>query len=226
LDEHFLIAANAVKRISDSVVWAGSAGLAEYLPQLLGWEEMSDVQLPTLVIAGSVSSVTRGQIDRLLADGYELLELEVADYLPWEGTKALPLVQKALEKLNQGKRVILASGYQPSAVERAKEVGATLGLTPVQVSEVIATILGWIGEKILREKEVAGVILTGGDTAVSVCRALGVTGIRILEEVAPAIPLGEMKTADGKLLRVVTKAGAFGSSDALVIATRRLQKRK
>ncbi|WP_238528253.1 nucleotide-binding domain containing protein [Acetonema longum] len=155
-----------------------------------------------------------------------MLELDVADYLPWESSKALPLVQKACEKLDQGKRVVLASGYQPSAVERAKETGAKLGLTPVQVSESIAEILGWIGERILREKPVAGVILTGGDTAVSVCRALGVTGIRILEEVVPAIPLGEMKTDDGKLLRVVTKAGAFGNADALVIATRRLQKRK
>lgn len=164
--------------------------------------------------------------NRPAAGRHELLELDVADYLPWESSKALPLVQKACEKLDQGKRVVLASGYQPSAVERAKETGAKLGLTPVQVSESIAEILGWIGERILREKPVAGVILTGGDTAVSVCRALGVTGIRILEEVVPAIPLGEMKTDDGKLLRVVTKAGAFGNADALVIATRRLQKRK
>ncbi|WP_238528254.1 four-carbon acid sugar kinase family protein [Acetonema longum] len=70
LDEHFLLAAKAAKKVSNRVVWTGSAGLAEYLPQLLGWEETTEaeVALPTLAIAGSVSGVTRGQIDRLLDD--------------------------------------------------------------------------------------------------------------------------------------------------------------
>jgi uncharacterized protein YgbK (DUF1537 family) len=59
---------------------------------------------------------------------------------------------------------------------------------------------------------VSGVILTGGATALSVCRALEVEGFEILEEVEPGIPLLRL---DGGL-RAVTKAGGFGEKDALI----------
>jgi len=83
-----------------------------------------------------------------------------------------------------------------------------------------------MGATILRQQEVAGIIFTGGDTAVAVCRALGLTGIEVLEEVAPGIPIGEMRTAEGKKLWVITKAGAFGSPDALVKASQKLIKKR
>jgi D-threonate/D-erythronate kinase len=61
-------------------------------------------------------------------------------------------------------------------------------------------------------------ILTGGDTASFVLRALGATGIRLAGEIAPGIPWGiaEGGTADG--CTVVTKSGGFGQRDALVRA--------
>ena len=226
LDEHFQLVAQAAMKVSNRILWAGSAGLAECLPQLLGWNEEQQHQQPTLVIAGSVSSVTRGQVEQLLVDGYELVEVVVADYLPWQEDQPLPCLEKALSLLAGGKRVVLASGYHIDVIERAQAAGARLGMSTLQVSETVAQILGFMGAAILRQQEVTGVILTGGDTAVAVCRALGVTSIRVLEEVAPAIPLGRMQTADGKLMWVITKAGAFGSPDALVKASRKLITKK
>jgi len=226
LDEHFQLVAQAAMGVSNRILWAGSAGLAECLPQLFGWNEKPQHQQPTLVIAGSVSSVTRGQVGQLLADGYELVEVAVADYLPWQENQPLPCLKKALSLLAVGKRVVLASGYHIQAIERAQATGANLGMSTLEVSETVAQILGFMGAVILGQQEVTGVILTGGDTAVAVCRALGVTRIRVLEEVAPAIPLGKMETADGKSMWVITKAGAFGSPDALVNASRKLIAKK
>jgi len=225
LDEHFQLVAQAAMRVSDRVLWAGSAALAECLPQLFGWNEEPQCQHPTLVIAGSVSAITRGQVEQLLVDGYELVEIAVANYLPWQENQPLPCLEKALSLLAAGKRVVLTSGYHTNEIARAQDAGATLGMSTLEVSETVAQILGFMGATILRQQEVTGIILTGGDTAVSVCRALGVTGIQVLEEVAPAIPLGKMKTAEGKNLWVITKAGAFGSPDALVKASQKLIKR-
>lgn len=225
LDDQFSLAAEAAAGVSDQILWVGSAGLADYLPKIFGWEEPDNTHLPTLVVAGSVSSVTRGQIDRLLQDGYQLVEIEVSEYLPWREAQALPLLAQLEERLSQGQKLVIASGYQPEVVERAKQAGAKLGLGAVQVSELIAQMLGWLGANLLNKQEVTGVVLTGGDTAVAVCRALGVTGIHILEEIAPGIPLGLMTTNGGKTLKVVTKAGAFGNPDALVKASHKLQQR-
>jgi uncharacterized protein YgbK (DUF1537 family) len=227
LDEHFQLAAQAALQVSDHVLWAGSAALAECLPQLFNWcEAPHQCHSPTLVIAGSVSTVTRGQVEQLLVDGYELVEIAVANYLPWQENQPLPCLEKALSLLAAGKRVVLTSGYHTDEIARAQKIGATLGMSTLEVSETVACILGFMGAAILRQQEVTGIILTGGDTAVSVCQALGITGIQIFEEVAPAIPLGKMRTAEGKDLWVITKAGAFGSPDALVKASQKLITRK
>ncbi|TWH47127.1 four-carbon acid sugar kinase family protein [Sporomusa sp. KB1] len=223
LDEHFMLAARAVGTVSPNVLWSGSAGLAEFLPELFGWNNKIKPTHPVVVIAGSVSAVTRAQVTQLLNAGFEWLEVEVADYLPWHPHEKTPCLARAINHLAQGKNLVITSGYQPDAIDRAMTVGANLGMSSIEVSNTIAEILGWIGSVVLARQEVAGVILTGGDTAASVCRELGVTGIRVLEEVAPAIPLGKMKTAAGKILRVVTKAGAFGEPDALLKAAHKLQ---
>ncbi|HXE09635.1 MAG TPA: four-carbon acid sugar kinase family protein [Acidobacteriaceae bacterium] len=64
----------------------------------------------------------------------------------------------------------------------------------------------------------AALILTGGDTASFVLRALRATSIRLAGEVEPGIPWGiiEGGLADG--CTVVTKSGGFGQRDALVRA--------
>jgi len=58
-------------------------------------------------------------------------------------------------------------------------------------------------------------VLSGGDTALAVCRALGVQGIRSLREILPGIPLGTLIGGCCDGLPVVTKAGGFGAVDAL-----------
>ncbi|WP_371379304.1 four-carbon acid sugar kinase family protein [Sporomusa aerivorans] len=223
LDEHFVVAARAVNSVSANVLWSGSAGLAEFLPELFGWNQKIKPNKPVVVIAGSVSAVTRAQVTQLINQGFEWLEIEVANYLPWQPHELTPYLSAATSHLSQGKNLVITSGYQPDAIDKAMAVGAKLGMSGVEVSNTIAEILGWLGSTLLAQQEVAGAVLTGGDTAVSVCRALGVTGIRVIEEVAPAIPLGEMKTATGKTLRVVTKAGAFGDADALLKATHKIR---
>lgn len=225
-DEQFLTIAQAAASVSEKILWAGSAGLAEILPQLFRWKDDQEVRQPAFVVAGSVSSVTRGQVEQLVASGYELIEVGVADYLSWQVGQPHPALQQVQKALAEGKRVVLASGYKAEMVKQAQAAGEKLGMSSTQVSEKVAQILGWLGAEILREQDITGVVLTGGDTAVAVCNALGVTGIRVLEEVAPAIPLGRMTTREGKGLLVVTKAGAFGAPDALVKAAKKLEQRR
>ncbi len=61
----------------------------------------------------------------------------------------------------------------------------------------------------------SGLVLTGGDIARSCCSHLSATAIKLVAEVAPGIPLGLLKGGPCDGLRVITKAGAFGTEDAL-----------
>ena len=57
------------------------------------------------------------------------------------------------------------------------------------------------------------VVLTGGDTAAAALHALETTGFAVLDEVEPGIPVGLLR--GGHAIPAVTKAGGFGSDDAL-----------
>ena len=59
-------------------------------------------------------------------------------------------------------------------------------------------------------------VLSGGDTASLVCRALEVKAIDLRREVAPGIPCGILCGGPFHGLPVVTKSGGFGQPDALI----------
>ena len=71
--------------------------------------------------------------------------------------------------------------------------------------------------------EKMGLVLTGGDTAIAVCRALGGSGMVVRQEVAPGIPMCALIGGDYEGAPIVTKAGGFGAEDALLVALRTLK---
>ena len=63
---------------------------------------------------------------------------------------------------------------------------------------------------------IGGVVATGGDTAAALLKHWGVTGLRLIGEAEPGVPIG---IADGpRPLIVALKAGAFGGDSTLAVA--------
>lgn len=60
-----------------------------------------------------------------------------------------------------------------------------------------------------------GLVLVGGDTALGVCRGLGVGSILLRGEVSPGVIYGEFADGIKKGMPVVTKSGAFGKPESL-----------
>ena len=86
------------------------------------------------------------------------------------------------------------------------------------LKESNARLLARIAAGTVKSRELAGLFLTGGDTARETCRALGASGIRILKEIEQGVILGEaMGTAKGDV-RIITKAGGFGRDNTIVKA--------
>ena len=65
-----------------------------------------------------------------------------------------------------------------------------------------------------------GLFLTGGDTAFGLLEELGVDEVKIIREIQLGIPLLEVVTKEYEKLRIITKAGAFGSRDSIAYALR------
>lgn len=210
---------------SQPVLWVGAAGLGEYLARALAAQrKQTAVPRPVVVFAGSVSEVTRRQVATLEDGGMASLVLRGAALLqPAAQVEAyISEIATALRrKLAEGQDVVVVSAADADDVQNTLAVGTRLGLTSAAVGEQVAAAFGRLAATII-DANPAGLVLTGGDTAAAVCRALWVHGVWVHDEVAFGIPLGEIALPGGRRLPVVTKAGAFGNPQALLAAVQAL----
>jgi len=217
-EEHLKMIAMAAVRLEKPILWVGSAGLAEYVPLALGLGAASAEGKPVLVIAGSVSNVTRGQVT-MLRQRTDLAYIEAS---PWAFLKPATAQAEsdrcyhaAVDAIRTGKDVVIVSGDSDEMVARTKKEGLSSGLSSRQTSEAVAAALGSLCRQITLDAPLGGLVLTGGDIALSCCSLLSASGISVSREVAPGIPMGVLKGGQCSGLKVVTKAGAFGAEDAL-----------
>lgn len=225
-DEQLKHLAAAIVASGLAALWVGSAGLAEYLPAALGMSGGARRRDPVVVIAGSVSNVTRSQVAKLSerADTAYIMVTPAA-LLTAAGRQAeIDRCYVAVAAVvREGKHAVLASGYSDDVVAATCSEAKALGLDGQQTGAIIADSLGEIGRLLAENLSLGGLVLTGGDIAVAVCAALGATGLKVTREVAPGVPVGELRGGRREGLKVVTKAGAFGSDDVLVKAVEVLQ---
>jgi uncharacterized protein YgbK (DUF1537 family) len=59
------------------------------------------------------------------------------------------------------------------------------------------------------------VLVVGGDTALALCGALGLETLEVEGQAAPGAPVLRARTADDRMLRILTRSGSFGGDEAL-----------
>lgn len=202
------------------ILWVGTAAMADNLM------ELENQTYPALGISASVSSVTCNQIKTAEAAGVTLVQVPIHRILAGSESPSL-YVEAVTESLLAGKDTILlsSSSYDRADMELSAEEGRKSGMELWQVSEYTQILMGTMVRGILEKAPVSGVFLTGGDTAMGVLDALEAAGSAILDEIAVGIPM--MRIVGGAMdgMRVVTKAGAFGKDDAILLALRKLKEK-
>lgn len=231
-DSHLLDIALAAASLHKRVLWVGSAGLAGVLPEVFSWPAGAGIpssppgSRPVLVVAGSVSSITARQIDFFRKQpGAGLVAVDARRLVTGTEEEVKRCVHLGASFLDHGLNVAVVSAAGPDSLAGTRSAGPAGGLTQVEVSNLVARGLGIIALRLVG-LGVEGLVLTGGDTAASVCRALGGTGTEILFEVAPGIPLGRLRGGPYEGLRIVTKAGAFGDDRAICNAVQSIRSQR
>ena len=193
-------------RDSDLRLLCGSAGLARALQEVIVSESV--VELPTLpsmhdgpvlVVAGSQNPQTARQVELTAEKGIQVVRLDGAGASDmWDEA-----VDVVIEHLATGGHVVLTT--------------AGADLTPLSPQQIAAR-LGGLTQKVLKKATVSGLVLTGGDIAMATCTALGSTALWLEQEVEPGIPQGRLADGPWSGLPIVTKAGGFGTDQALIKA--------
>lgn len=219
-EKNFITLMDALKKYKH-ILWVGSAGLAEYLPYFYKWTGNKDLSVDkrkgsVLVCAGSVSHITQNQVQTLL--NREKINLVKIDIIKLLENKEAELIEKSKiinSLIKQQKNILLATAQSDDDVKKAVAVGIKYNLSGKEVSEKIANIIAELIKNININK-LSGMVLTGGDMAVHICRAIGVNSIKIISEIDSGVPLGYIESDKIEKLFIVTKAGAFGKPDVFI----------
>jgi len=198
-DDDLRTIAEVSMALGERTVWAGSAGLARYLPAAAGMLSEFDDKLhmnfpagPTLFVVGSAATISREQVS-ILAAIPEVATMRVTPALLADSPAASTQIVKALQSRRD---VLVVLEGSPSGESR---------LVTRALSRMVAPCAPFIG----------GLVATGGETARAILDDLGIRRLRMLGEVEPGLAFSAI---DGwtRQLPVLTKAGGFGLPETLV----------
>ena len=213
-DEEIDLISSVITGIDRRVLFAGCSGLAKHLA---GYLNITRQKISSVVIAGSVSEVTRSQID--FAVHYlpaRLVEIDSVKILtserPDEMKRILDIVSASS---SAGEDLIIRSAPSRTVVSDSIEAGEEAGIRGADVSEMVSSFLGDLASRIIRTFKIKGMLLTGGDTAIKALQALGARELVLGDEIVHGIPCGHFSDESFGNVQIITKAGGFGSEDAI-----------
>lgn len=215
--------AELVDRIGYKVLWAGSAGLANALADLYFRADAAPDPCPetapgpVLLAVGSVSGRSRLQLEAVLKrPDVRAIKLNPANLLAPTSRQAELACAALLASTvycRETSHIVLYSAGSPEDVAAAMKAGERNGMTAAQVSSSISGSLGEAAARIVRERQIRKLVLTGGDTARQVCLRLGAKRLELLGELETGVPFGRLALEEETF--VITKAGGFGSDRVL-----------
>jgi uncharacterized protein YgbK (DUF1537 family) len=225
-ERHLAAVATAARRTDRPTVFVGSAGLAKHVEiptdaagtpegdETTGDRRRRSDSGDVLGVVGSVAPATLRGLDalpdRMVVAVDPAAAVETPDIV---ADRAADRVRAAMDG---GGVAVVTAATEREAVDRALAAGDAVGLSARATRERIAGVLTGTATDIVTNRELSGLLLTGGDTAMTVLDALDARAIDLRGTAVEAgIPLGtvEAGAADGTTL--ITRAGAFGESEII-----------
>lgn len=167
-------------------------------------------------LSGSLSSITRDQIDQALADGFVGIQLDTERCLGAERQAAVAQSEKAaLAILSEGKSPLIyaARGRDDPAIAKHKRAAMQLGLTSEVANQQIGEALGDVLTQLVKAGAVTRAAIAGGDSSGYALKRLNMLALTALMPTAPGAGLyrAHPKSFDGATLEVALKGGQMGS---------------
>ena len=215
-NSHMQTVIHAVLQTGKSVLWVGTAAIADNLL------EIEHPTLPAMALVASVSETTRKQVRYAEKNGVPLVVVPAHEPI---GEDINRFIREAVAHLKLKKDVIVLTGAAYDRAELENSVVSGDSFDSSAAGERIQAIMGEIAADILKQTEISGIFLTGGDTAKAFFTQIGAHRFRILSEVLTAIPLAQIVGGFYDGLKVITKAGAFGKEDGLLFGLRKLKEK-
>ena len=174
----------------------------------------------TIVVSGSVSLVTAGQIDWSLDHGFTGIALDVAALLRGDAAHAAELARvqnAALAAFAAGGDPLIYSARGPDdpAVAALRQAQAVSGVSAEGVNAMIGDALGHLLAQLIRRTGIRRAVISGGDTSGHASRHLGLYALTALAPTIPGASLFRAHSDDVAFdgLELALKGGQMGTPD-------------
>lgn len=222
-DEEMRRVAEKLKGLGAPRLMAGCAGMAEYLPEMIGLEKknvdrVSFSQNGLTVVSGSLNEMTLEQVEYAQAHDFSVLELTPEQKLCADITKSglyEQLAEKVKAMRGSGIRLILQASSGTENLRRTDELARGMNLSAGDTRERVASNMGRLAAMLLENGWSGTLAVFGGDTLISAMRAIGCDGIRPVCEVESGVVLSSLPL-NGADISLITKSGGFGNKDIIV----------
>ena len=218
------------RAVADMRLITGSSAFGMKLPAIWrerGWIKQDDeiddalvdinMNVGTLVVAGSCSLATRQQNESFTASGVLAYHVDAVDLLEGKHDTEI-LVKELSRRLARGEDCLLTTSGTPDRVNLVQQLARSRGLKSSEAGELIASSLADLVLEVLAGQPVRGLVIAGGETSGAVCRRLDLGALRVGRNIEPGVPLcfslGKFR------LPVVLKSGNFGGADFYTKAIR------
>lgn len=172
------------------VLWCGSAGLARALAQLEP-PRMTTILRPVLAVIGTDDAVSRAQIEHVVSQG---------------SAPQVVVAQDVAQAATETRHAFEQKGRCLMTFELPRHMAAADAAT--SIGQTLRDLLPLIPRP-------SALVVAGGETLLSVCRAVGATYLEVGAEFSPGIPCSRLRAGIWDGLPVVSKSGAFGSPQLL-----------
>ena len=149
-----------------------------------------------LVLSGSCSPVTSGQIDWAIQNGFAAIAMDTVALANHQSATLLnDYIHRATAFINEGKSVIIHTNHGADDPRRSatEAVLAAKGLNKAKISaetsRLYGTALGAIARAVAEQTSIKRILIAGGDTSSYAARAMGVEAVEMIAPLAPGAPL-------------------------------------
>lgn len=207
-----------------NVLPCGSAGLAKALSRK--WivhvdrpakPHMVIEKTPLLLVIGSASHATRDQV-RVLLENYSDYSndgrLEIYNFSPQQILGLAPVdteIEQIRQALANQATVIISTSFADDNLAKTVAIAEEQNIPAIQASTMASELLGKVTQAVVSQVP-AKLLLSGGETANTVCKALNVRSLQVIGQVDISIPL----MIDDEARWIITKSGGFGSPMCLL----------
>ena len=176
--------------------------LTNQLSKKTTWEHPGKAE-PLLVIVGSCSPVTAGQINYAKSKGFEEIVLDAPAICNNDQQSIHAAISNAVDLLNKGRHVIISTGGAGQQ--------QTINLPAAQLGRA----LGAIAREAAAQSPIKRIVIAGGDTSSYAARAMGIEAVEMIAALVPGAPLCKASAPGSPIdgLDVNFKGGQVGGED-------------